>query len=87
MDNSPRQIREALERSDDWADFDILELERLTEKRYMYVRARVPEREELTSHTYKGFVFQAEHQFRVSNLFNTFCMCISTCMCERNCVR
>ena len=33
MDNSPRQIREALEQSDDWADFDILELERLTDKR------------------------------------------------------
>ena len=35
MDNSPRQIRDALERSDDWADFDILELERLTDKRYV----------------------------------------------------
>ena len=35
MDNSPRQIREALEQSDDWADFDILELERLTDKRYV----------------------------------------------------
>ena len=36
MDNSPRQIREALEQSDDWADFDILELERLTDKRYVW---------------------------------------------------
>ena len=42
MDNSPRQIREALERSDDWADFDILELERLTDKRYLRKRAILP---------------------------------------------
>ena len=40
MDNSPRQIREALERSDDWADFDILELERLTDKRYLTTRVK-----------------------------------------------
>ena len=39
MDNSPRQIREALEQSDDWADFDILELERLTDKRYVWREA------------------------------------------------
>jgi hypothetical protein len=36
LDSSPQHIREVLERSDHWAAFDILELERLTEKRSVH---------------------------------------------------
>ena len=33
LDNATAQLRVLLEKSDKWAEFDILELERLTEKR------------------------------------------------------
>ena len=56
MDNSPRQIREALEQSDDWADFDILELERLTDKRYVWRKSGDKPFCELVRNRYKTFL-------------------------------
>ena len=34
LDNSPAQLRAQLEKSDSWSEFDILEVERLTDKRW-----------------------------------------------------